>query len=182
LESVGGLNREIGTCLMTGLVTDTGGFTNLATTASSIDTASDLLGKGVNLRSITKRTLQNRSVATLHLWGRALERLSTHSSGLITTGITKKDMDECGANHAAIEGVANFLNTIDTAVAAKGVMVLAEPEDGLIKGSLRTTHPLIDVSKLATLLGGGGHKKAAGFSLPGHLHYADGRWQITPLN
>ncbi len=181
LESVHGLNREIATCLMTGLITDTGGFTNLATSASSIDTASHLLQKGVNLHSITKQTLQNRSVATLRLWGRALERLSTHSSGLITTVITQKDIAECGASDVAVEGVANFLNTLDHTGLAKGVLVLSESQYGVVKGSLRSTHPLIDVSKLATLFGGGGHKKAAGFSVAGHLFYENGQWQITPL-
>ena len=184
LESVGGLTRTIGTCLMTGLVTDTGGFTNLGTTASSIDTASHLLQRGVNLKSITKQTLQNRSVATLRLWGRALERLTTHESGIITTVITHADMQECNATYnasAATEGIANFLNTLEHTNDAKAVMVLSEPEYGLVKGSLRSTHPLIDVSKLAILLGGGGHKKAAGFSVRGHLEFTNGRWNITPV-
>lgn len=182
LESVSGLTRTIGTCLMTGLVTDTGGFTNLGTTASSITTASHLLTRGVNLRSITKQTLQNRSVATLRLWGRALERLTTHESGIITTVITLNDIQECGASNGATEGVANFLNTLDHTGDAKAVMVLSEPEYGLVKGSLRSTHPLIDVSKLAILLGGGGHKKAAGFSVRGHLEYKNDHWQILPVN
>lgn len=181
LESVNALTRTIGTCLMTGLVTDTGGFTNLGTTASSIDTASHLLRKGVNLRSITKQTLQNRSVGTLRLWGRALERLTTHPSGIATTVITLDDMKECNASQSATEGVANFLNTLDHTGEAKAVMVLSEPEYGIVKGSLRSTHPLIDVSKLAILLGGGGHKKAAGFSVRGHLTFTQGRWSITPV-
>jgi phosphoesterase RecJ-like protein len=48
-------------------------------------------------------------------------------------------------------------------------MILKEMPDGQIKGSLRTTKNHIDVSALAKQLGGGGHKKAAGFSLPGTI-------------
>lgn len=181
LSSVDALNKEIATCLMTGLVTDTGGFTNLATTASAIDAASHLLKKGANLASISKKTLKNRSVNSLKLWGRALERLQRTESGVVVTVITKQDMEECNASLEAVEGVANFLNSLDDQTDAKAVLVLFEQNEGVVKGSLRTTHPLIDVSKLATLLGGGGHKKAAGFTVPGTLVEINGKWFIQPL-
>ncbi|MBI2410635.1 MAG: DHH family phosphoesterase [Candidatus Kerfeldbacteria bacterium] len=182
LNSANVLNKQIATCLMTGLITDTGGFTNLATTASAITAASKLLLKGANLRQITNHTLQNRSVNTLKLWGRALERLTQSHSGIVTTVITQQDLEECGATETAIEGVANFLNSLDDQTTAKAVMVLYERTPGIIKGSLRTTHPLIDVSKLAILLGGGGHKKAAGFTVPGRLQCTNGQWSIEPTN
>lgn len=178
LHSVDALNKEIATCLMTGLVTDTGGFTNLATTASSIEAASKLLLKGANMKAIAHKTIKNKSLATLKLWGRALERLSS-ADGLVTTVITQQDMQECGAGLEALEGVSNFLNSLDKETDAKAILVLAEQEPGMIKGSFRTTHPLIDVAKLATLFGGGGHKKAAGFTIPGELKQVDGKWKIV---
>lgn len=178
LKSVNALNKDIANCLMTGLVTDTGGFTNLATTAASIDAAGQLLLKGANMRHITGRTLQNRSFTTLKLWGRALERLVVSPAGIVTTVITQKDLTECHADESAVEGVANFLNSLDEQTDAKAILVLAERPDGTVKGSFRTTHPLIDVSKLATLLGGGGHTKAAGFSIKGSLIEEGGRWKI----
>lgn len=179
LNSVQALNKEMATCLMTGLVTDTGGFTNLATTASAVEAASQLLLKGANIKSIAKRTLRTRSVNTLKLWGRALERLQMTPSGVVVTVITHADMEECDAPEHAIEGVANFLNAIDDQTGAKAVLFLSEREPGIVKGSIRTKHPLIDVSKLATLLGGGGHQKAAGFTVPGHLVQINGRWLIS---
>lgn len=181
LASVDALNKDMATCLMTGLVTDTGCFTNLATTASAIDTASKLLKRGVNLKSITNSTMQNRSLTALKLWGRALERLTKTDSGLVVTVITQQDIEECGADNDAVEGVANFLNSLDEDGEAKAVLVLTERENNEVKGSLRTTHPLIDVSKIATLFGGGGHKKAAGFSVRGKIVQKDGRWQIEQL-
>jgi phosphoesterase RecJ-like protein len=48
-------------------------------------------------------------------------------------------------------------------------MVLTEQADGMIKGSFRTTRDDTDVSAIAKALGGGGHKKAAGFTVPGPL-------------
>ncbi|PIW36498.1 MAG: hypothetical protein COW24_04785 [Candidatus Kerfeldbacteria bacterium CG15_BIG_FIL_POST_REV_8_21_14_020_45_12] len=180
LDSIQALNKEIATCLMTGLVTDTGCFTNLATTASAIDTAGKLLLKGVNMKSITDKTMQNRKATTLRLWGRALERLQRSPDGLVTTVVRLKDIEECGADEEAVEGVANFLNSLDDQTDAKAIMVLTERENGVVKGSLRTTHPLMDVSKIATLFGGGGHKKAAGFAVSGQITQRDGQWHIEP--
>jgi phosphoesterase RecJ-like protein len=181
LASVDALNKDIATCLMTGLVTDTGCFTNLATTASAIDTASKLLQRGVNLKNITSSTMQNRSISALKLWGRALERLTKTEAGLVVTVITRQDIADCGADNDAVEGVANFLNSLDDSGDAKAVLVLTERENNEVKGSLRTTHPLIDVSKIATLFGGGGHKKAAGFSVRGTIVQKDGRFEIEPV-
>lgn len=172
------INKQIATCLMTGLVTDTGGFTNLATTASSIDAAGQLLKSGVSMKSITDNTLQNRSVDSLKLWGKALERLSLHPSGMLTTALLTEDFKEASLDATHIEGVSNFLNSVDNETECKAICVLMELPNGYVKGSLRTRHPLIDVTKFATLLGGGGHKKAAGFKIKGRLQHVDGTWVI----
>ncbi len=50
-------------------------------------------------------------------------------------------------------------------------MIMKESDDGLIKVSLRTVRDDVDVSKFAQFFGGGGHRKAAGFALPGSLTY-----------
>ena len=48
-------------------------------------------------------------------------------------------------------------------------MATRETADGLVKGSFRTTRDDVDVSLLAKKLGGGGHKKAAGFTVAGTI-------------
>lgn len=179
LDSTGTLNKEMSTCLMTGLVTDTGGFTNLGTTASSIGIGGKLLKKGVNLPDITRSTMKNHSLDSLKLWGRALERLTRNRQGIVTTVITQQDLKECNAEETAVEGVANFLNSLDAQTDARAVLVLTEQPGGLIKGSLRTKHPLMNVASLATLLGGGGHKKAAGFTVKGKLKQNGAKWKIV---
>ncbi len=50
--------------------------------------------------------------------------------------------------------------------------MLKEREDGKIKGSLRSKK-IIDVSKVAEVFGGGGHKRAAGFEISGTLEEAE---------
>ena len=46
-------------------------------------------------------------------------------------------------------------------------------DDRMVKVSLRAFHDHIDVSEIAKKYGGGGHKKAAGFTLPGDAHVDD---------
>lgn len=177
LDSVRALDKNMATCLMTGLVTDTGSFSNLATTSSAIQAASKLLLKGVDYRQIQSSTMSSRSVTHLRLWGRAFERLKCNpTTGIATTAILRSDLDELGVGSDAVEGISNFLNGLQ---GVRAVIVLSEREPGQIKGSCRTTDPYTDVSKLAMLLGGGGHKKAAGFSLPGRLTETPQGWVIT---
>lgn len=177
LDSVRALDKNMATCLMTGLITDTGSFSNLATTSSAIQAASKLLLKGVDYKQIQTSTMNSKSVTSLRLWGRAFERLKIDpETKIATTAIKLSDLEELDLGADAVEGISNFLNGLQ---GVRAVVVLSEREPGQIKGSCRTTDPYTDVSKLAMLLGGGGHKKAAGFSLPGKLSETPHGWVIT---
>lgn len=171
------IDKEAATCLLTGILTDTGSFSNLATTPTSLEVASRLLASGARIRQITENTLKNKSLQQLQLWGRALSRLKRNEkTGVVSTVITQKDFDELGIDDNGTEGIANFLNNVEE---AKAIIVLREKEGGIIKASLRTTHPDIDVSELAKKLGGGGHKKAAGFSVKGKIVETKDGWRVV---
>ncbi|KKR48884.1 MAG: MgpA protein [Candidatus Magasanikbacteria bacterium GW2011_GWC2_40_17] len=171
------LDKHISTCLLTGIVTDTGHFTNPSTSASSLKIASRLMSGGANLRLIQGWTIKNKTLDGLKLWGKVLSRLSKNENWDIATAIiSQKDLDGQNIADEEIEGLANFLNNLS---GAKIVLLLKEKNNGVIKGSLRTTDPTIDVSKLAVFFGGGGHAKAAGFSLKGQLEEKDGIWQVV---
>lgn len=168
-------NSEIANALICGLITDTGGFRNPATTYISLDAAADLVNKGANPHQVMNLTINNTNIASLRLWGRALERLKKNEKyDLVYTFITNQDLIECGADESAGDGLANFLHILKE---GKISMVLKDGKDGYVKASLRTTSD-IDLSKLAQLFGGGGHKKAAGFSLPGKLVYDNNKLRI----
>ena len=171
------IDKHLATCLLTGIVTDTGHFTNPSTSAASLKIASRLMGAGANLRLIQGWTLRNKTLEGLKLWGQVLSRLTKNEEYDIATAvITRKDIEENNIDDEEIEGLANFLNNLS---GAKIVMLLKEKDNETIKGSLRTTHPETDVSKIAQLFGGGGHAKAAGFSIKGQLQEKDGVWQIV---
>ncbi len=170
------IDEKTATALACGMITDTGGFKNPATTYTCLDIASDLINQGANIPQIIKNTVNDTNITRLQLWGRALERLTkVDKNNLVYTWLTLKDLEECQADGNASEGISNFLHILNE---GKIIMVLQEAEDNIIKGSLRTTSD-IDLSKLAAMMGGGGHKKAAGFSLPGRLQYDNNKLRIV---
>ncbi len=173
------LNKKIATCLLNGIFTDTGIFTNPATNQSALVKAADLLVAGASVNTILNSIAKNKTIKGLKLWGRALERLQLNDKYKIAYTVLLqedfRDFDEIKSE--AIEGLANFMNSLSD---AKITMILREESGGYIKGSLRTTDDNYDVSKLAKFFGGGGHKKAAGFTTRGQIRYNEERkiWEI----
>lgn len=158
------LDGAIATSLLTGILTDTSSFSNSATTSPGIEAAAVLTSAGARMNEIYHHLLQNKTIDGLKLWGLALSRLKFHPSyNLETTYFFAKDLE--GASEEAIDGISNFLNA--SCGEAETILVLRESTDGKIKGSMRSAKR--DISKLAKLLGGGGHKKAAGFTINGRL-------------
>ena len=161
------INPTIATSLLTGIITDTGNFTNSATSINSVNIAGSLLRSGANLNLINKKTLQNNTICILKLWGVVLNRLEyLEESSIAYTYLTRQDYETHSVDEQAVDGIANFMNTIS---GVKIGLFLKETNDKQIKGSFRTTHDNVDVSAVAKQLGGGGHKKAAGFTADGTI-------------
>lgn len=172
------IDKQIATCLLTGILTDTGSFSNPGTNEAALRTAASLILQGASVGRVLDQVVRNRTLIELKLWGRALERLQENTAlGLVTTIITQADINELGVTVEALEGVANFLNELQ---GPRAIMVLKEQSDGTVKGSLRTTRDDVDVSAVAALFGGGGHRKAAGFTVSGRLVEGPGGWAIEP--
>lgn len=173
------LNKKIATCLLNGIFTDTGIFTNLATNQSALEKAADLLVAGASANTILNSISKNRTIKGLKLWGRALERLQLNKEHKIAyTILLQEDFRDFNETTSeAVEGLANFMNNLGD---VEITLILREEEGGVIKGSLRTTNNNYDVSKLAKFFGGGGHKKAAGFTIRGQIRYNEERkiWEI----
>ncbi|MFA7654126.1 MAG: bifunctional oligoribonuclease/PAP phosphatase NrnA [Candidatus Magasanikbacteria bacterium] len=161
------INQIMSTALLTGIITDTDNFTNSATNPMAMLIASELLRTGGNLNLINQYTIRNKSLAVLKLWGAALSRLTKHEGKDLTyTYLTQKDFENYNVSENEADGIANFLNNLE---GSKTSLILKETADGKIKGSFRTTSDEMDVAAWAKRLGGGGHKKAAGFSLEGKM-------------
>ena len=163
--------------LLAGLLYDTYNFTNSNTSEDTLKVASELLLAGAWLPQVSESILKNKTIGAVQLWGQALSRLQYNKRyGIATTVITEKDLAELPDALMAIEGVANLLNNLGN---VKAALILQQIGPNVIKGSFRTNDDLIDVSKLAKILGGGGHKKASGFKINGRLVETETGWQVV---
>jgi phosphoesterase RecJ-like protein len=162
------IDARMATSLLTGIVTDTGNFSNAATTNGGIDAAAKMLAAGARAEDIINNVQKNKTVNSLKLWGTILSRLTYNPRlDIASTYVLKKDMDD--STDDAMEGFANFLNGVVGQTDA--ILFLREMPNGFVKGSLRSATR--DVSTLAKLLGGGGHKKAAAFTIQGRIAVTD---------
>jgi len=172
------ISAKIASAMLAGIIGDTYNFTNPNTNCQSLISASNLLLAGANLDLISSSIFKNKTVEILKIWGEILVRLSYNPElKIVSTVVTADDLKGNLPVAEITDGVANFLNNL---AGVKAALILEQQEQGLIKGSFRTNDDLIDVSKLARILGGGGHRKAAGFKIKGQLARTEsGEWQIV---
>lgn len=167
--------KQISTCLLAGIISDTTYFTNAGTTKEAMAHASELLKNQADIKAIIKNTWRKNSPEALKVWGKILSQLQFNEKYKIVTAVISR---EDAIMPEVFEGLANFLTTL---YEANIILVLREEADGEIKCSLRTTKDNIDVSKLAKKFGGGGHAGAAGFSLRGRLMRTEKGWVVEKI-
>mgnify|MGYP001570000301 FL=1 len=161
------IEKEIATCLLMAIYTDTGGFMHSNTTPKTLSLASRMLSCGARLKLIAQNINNSKTLPSLKLWGKALERIVYNSKyEIVYSIITQKDILECGAEQSDVAGVVNLINSVP---GASAVILFCEYPDNEIRVSLRTEQKGVDLSRLANYFGGGGHKKAAGFSFKGKM-------------
>jgi len=169
------LDEFLGNALLAGIVNDTYNFTNPNTSQESLQMASELLRAGACLNKVSDAISKTKTVEALKSWGQILSELTYNQDLNLAITVAKPDDDD-SLKTDLTEGVANFLNNLG---AVNAVLILQQADPETIKGSLRTNSDLIDVGLLAKILGGGGHRKAAGFKIKGQLiKQANGNWLI----
>lgn len=157
------ISKDIATCLLVGLSTDTGSFQHTNTTKAVLSVAGILMEKGASLGKITRYVYADKALPRLKLWGRVLQKMQRNRKwNIITSVVTQVDLDECGAQVEDLEGVIDLMRTVPRVKA----VILGSERENEFKFSLRTEDPDVDVSRLAALMGGGGHIKAASFGVP----------------
>ncbi len=171
------IDKSIATALLTGIYTDTGGFKHSNTTPRTLEIAAELLKCGAKIKQITQNVALNKSLPAMRLWGIALARLKQHPIYKISASVlTRNDLSHCKATDDDIAGVINLINTVPD---SKMAILFFETADGKIRASLRTEDENVDVSRLAMCFGGGGHKKASGFTIDGKIEITNGTWRIV---
>ncbi len=170
------ITKEIATCLLTGIFTDTGGFKHANTTSEALEVASELLKKGARIDKIAHQTMGKKRPEALKAWAKGLENTRFDpDKKMVFSVLTEDDLKEIGANDDDLEGFVETLNNIPQARFA----LLLRQDGEVVRGSLRSEpHKKVDVSKIAKMFGGGGHKLSSGFKLKGKLTREGDAWQI----
>jgi phosphoesterase RecJ-like protein len=155
----------IAEALYVGLVTDTGRFMYENTGARAHEMAAELLAMGVDAHAIYRRLYEGIPQGKLELLARGLSHVQRYDGGLLTmTHLTLEDYRSTGADESYSEGVVDHLRSVEGTAVAGLVRDLLGDEEYKRKVSLRATDDRVDVSVIARALGGGGHRRAAGFS------------------
>lgn len=171
------LDFRVAQFLLNGIFADTGGFRHSNTSPKTLEIASSLMRDGASITKINRVLFTNKSLDTLKLWGIALERAQLNKkTGMAVSFITKEDLEKCHATIHDLGGISEMLNTIS---GSKFSLVLSERPNNKVKASLRSDeHKKIDVSEIARMFKGGGHKLSSGFEINGKLKLVDGAWTI----
>ncbi len=169
------LTPYLATCLLFGLYYDTGSFMHSSVDDDVMKVASELLYKGAKQSLIVKRLFKNHTVEQLKVWGKALSNARVTENNVIVTGIMEKDFNECKADSSDLSGLIDYLSSVN---GTKFATILSHDAQGNVRGSLRTRREDVNVSEIAKNFGGGGHKKASGFSIKGKLNKKT-YWSIT---
>lgn len=162
------MTKEIGTCILAGIITDTGGFKYQGVTAETFEFAAWLLNKGVNVSSIYRQVLETKTKPNFELHRIASNRVEFLADGKIAyTYITAEDEAKVGAESGDHEGI------VDMGRCVEGVEVsifIRQTEKGC-KISLRSNN-YVNVSDACSIFGGGGHARAAGATIQGTIEQA----------
>ncbi len=160
------IDKDIATCLLSGVYSDTGSFMHSNTCQEVFEIAADLISVGADFKTIVKSLFKSNTVTGLKLWGRVLEKAFKTPDDVVVSVIKEDEYSTCDASPDQLSGVIDYLNMVpDTRFA----VLLNEDRNGNVKGSFRTRLDDIDLSKIVSDFGGGGHPKASGFSMKGKL-------------
>ncbi len=163
------ISQDIATCLLTGIVSDSGGFSHITTTSQTLMAASELISVGAPLLKIIEKTLTLKNPLNCSkIWARALSRITEDKEkGITFSWISFKDLLECEAKLSDLNGI---INLISNASSTNSCLFLVEYKERKIKGSLRSEpYRGEGVVSIAKALGGGGHLYAAGFQQEGTI-------------
>ena len=164
------IDIPIATALYVAILSDTDGFRFPATSWKTMNTIGDLMATGMPFTEIYNAMMHTRKYSTVKLLGCVLTNLEIkHNGRIVHSYITTDILKSVDATSVELEGMVEYL------LGTKGVEVayiIRETDtEGELKISLRST--TIDVSKIASQYGGGGHRFAAGFSYRGELRETD---------
>lgn len=170
------ISRDIAECIFAGISTDTGNFSYSNTKPETFRIVAELLPSGIDLQDLNRRLFRSMSLPKARLIAYTLGSARIYADGSVSMAyVSIQTLNELGAKESDCEGLIDYLRDIDTVEIA---CLLRESKDGTVKGSLRSKRGA-NVLEIACRFQGGGHQKAAGFTLQADL--AEAGKQVLPI-
>ena len=163
------VDRRMAMGFYVSILTDTGSFRFSNSDARAHRVAADLLETGLDPSELYEQVYGNSSLGRIRLLGRLLTEMRAEDEGRILLMLLPRSlMEETGAVPSDTEGFVDIARSVKQ---CEGVALLVERGDGRVKVSLRSRGRL-NVNRVASAFGGGGHVLASGAILPGPLEDA----------
>ncbi|MDO9037095.1 MAG: bifunctional oligoribonuclease/PAP phosphatase NrnA [Lutibacter sp.] len=155
------IDKDIATCIYTGIMTDTGSFRFPLTTSETHRIVADLIDKRADNAKIYNNVYDTNSYGSLQLLGKALTNLVVLPE-LKTAyiALSQAELDEFDFQKGDTEGIVNYGLSVEDVIFA--AIFIEDVEQKLIKISFRSKGNF-SVNKFARKhFNGGGHDNAAG--------------------
>ncbi|MBE6469601.1 MAG: bifunctional oligoribonuclease/PAP phosphatase NrnA [Coriobacteriaceae bacterium] len=163
------LTPEVATCLLTGLVTDTGRFQYQNADPAAFACASRLVDAGAEPARISLEVYQSQRIEYLQLESIVMGRIRTVADGRVAYSYTyASDLEVCRVSCDECDGLVDVVRSVQ---GTEVCLFLKEISPGEVRGNLRSKGAL-DISPIALALSGGGHAAAAGFTFAGTVDEA----------
>ena len=159
-------DKKIAEYLLLGLLTDSGNFSHDDVTEETLLLGAKLVKAGADICRYNYMLFKRQPKERAALYAKTMSGIRYYHDGRFAViAVTKKNMEECGADQGMTEGFVDFPLNIDGVEVAASLL---EIKKGQYKISLRSK-TYADVNKIAGTYGGGGHVRAAGCMLFGDL-------------
>lgn len=158
------LTPQIATCLFAGLVGDTDGFRNGATSSKSHQNASKLIEMGADISLVNTALFSSKSYADLMIIKRILERAEFHEH-IALSYITEKDGKELEKEKFLTSDLVNLVGSLEGVEISA---IIKQDKGKNFRISLRSSKNY-NIGEFCSRFGGGGHNQAAGMALVGSL-------------
>lgn len=160
------IGLDVATNIYVAVLTDTGSFHYGSSSPEAFEVAGEMVRRGVDPWAVAEQVYETQSAGRLRLLGRVLDSLEVYADGRVACITTmREDLREFAAGKDALEGFINYPRSI---VGVEVAVSLREEEGGVFRVSFRSKGR-VDVSAVAARFGGGGHRNAAGCTVPGTL-------------
>ena len=156
------MNSNMATYIYSGIMTDTGSFNYSNTSPDTHRAVAELIEAGADHVNVCKKINDTIREEKLRLVAKTIDNMEVYLDGKLRYSLVDYNtINSLGLNEEDAEGMANYMRMV------KGTEVgiyIREKKDGTYKVSMRSNGK-VDISKIAILNGGGGHPRAAGFTI-----------------